>query len=248
MSSFSLTETWKTIARTAARPDARRTKIVCTLGPATSEPETIFELAAAGMDVARLNFSHGTHEEHLARLQAVRAAQEELGRPLAVLADLCGPKIRIAGLREPVHVEAGDLLVLSDPDRVAPGEIGVTFEGLAEVVAPGHEVLIDDGRIRCRAESSDGMRLLCRVEIGGTISPAKGVNLPSTSLPIPALTPKDEVDLDFILAEDIDFIALSFVRSPDDVLELRRRVVESESTARIGAKIEKAEVGGDRDA
>ena len=175
MSSFSLTETWKTIAPTVVRPAVRRTKIVCTLGPATTDPETIYELAAAGMDVARLNFSHGTHDEHLDRLAAVRIAQDRLGRPLAVLADLCGPKIRVTGLREPMQVAAGDPLVLTAPERAQAGELGVSFAALlAEVVAPGDEVLIDDGRIRARAEGSDGTRLLCRVEVGGTIAPSQG--------------------------------------------------------------------------
>jgi pyruvate kinase len=241
MSSFSLTHTWKTIPRAAAPSQVRRTKIVCTLGPATSDPQTIFELAAAGMDVARLNFSHGSHEEHLARLRAVRDAQERLGRPIAVLGDLCGPKIRVAGLVQPLHVAVGDLLVLTEPEEAVAGEIGVTFPGLAEVVAPGHEVLIDDGRVRARAEASDGTRLFCRVEIGGTVAAAKGVNLPATSLPIPALTAKDETDLEFALAAEVDYVALSFVRSADDLAELRRRVDEAGSTARIIAKIEKAE-------
>jgi pyruvate kinase len=248
MSSFSLTETWKTIARTRPELALRRTKIVCTLGPATSEPEMIFELAAAGMDVARLNFSHGTHDEHFARLRAVRAAQERLGRPIAVLADLCGPKIRLAGLLDQRHVATGDILVLTEPDLVRPGEVGVTFPGLAEAVAPGDEVLIDDGRIRCRAEASDGARLRCRVEIGGILAPSKGVNLPSTSLSIPALTPKDELDLEFVFAEDVDFVALSFVRSADDVLELRHRLNKVGSAARIVAKIEKAEAVANLDA
>jgi pyruvate kinase len=247
MSSFSLTETRKTIA-SVTRPDARRTKIVCTLGPATSEPDAILELASAGMDVARLNFSHGTHEEHLARLLAVRAAQERLGRPIAVMADLCGPKIRVAGLREPVEVVDGALLVLAEPERAAPGEIGVTLAGLSEMVAPGHEVLIDDGRIRARVEACDGPRLLCRVEIGGTIAPSKGVNLPSSRLPISALTAKDQVDLEFVLGEDVDFVALSFVRAAGDVLELRRRIADAGSAARVVAKIEKAEAVADLDA
>ena len=242
MSSFSLTETWKTIAPSAARPAVRRTKIVCTLGPATTDPETIFELAAAGMDVARLNFSHGSHDEHFERLAAVRIAQERVERPIAVLADLCGPKIRVAGLREPVDVAAGDVLVLTDPELAEPGELGVSFAALlAEVVAPGDEVLIDDGRIRARAEASDGTRLLCRVEVGGTIKPSKGVNLPSSLLPIPALTEKDRVDLEFALAAGVDYIGLSFVRTADDVAELRSLIEAAGSSARIVAKIEKAE-------
>ena len=249
MTSFSLTETWKTIAPTEVRPIVRRTKIVCTLGPATTDSETIFELAAAGMDVARLNFSHGSHDEHLDRLRSVRAAQERVGRPIAVLADLCGPKIRVAGLREPVTVAVGDALVLTDPEHAQAGELGVTFAALlAEAVAPGDEVLIDDGRIRARAEGSDGMRLLCRVEVGGTIAPSKGVNLPSTSLPIPALTEKDRADLEFALAAGADYVALSFVRTADDIAELRDLIDAAGSPARIVAKIEKAEAVANLDA
>ena len=248
MSSFSLTETWKTIAQTVPQPAVRRTKIVCTLGPATSDPETIYELAELGMDVARLNFSHGTHDEHLARLEAVRAAQDRLERPIAVLADLCGPKIRVAGIVEPVRVATGELLVLTEPDAAGPGAIGITFPGLAAIVEPGQEVLIDDGRIRLRVESSDGMRLICRVEVGGVIGPAKGVNLPATSLPIPALTAKDEVDLEFALAVGADYVALSFVRTADDVLELRRRIDRAGSPALIVSKIEKAEAVANLDA
>ena len=249
MSSFSLTETWKTIAPAGARPTIRRTKIVCTLGPATTEPETIFELAAAGMDVARLNFSHGSHDDHLGRLRSVRAAQERLERPIAVLADLCGPKIRVAGLREPMAVGAGDVLILTDPEQAQAGELGVTFAALlTRVVAPGDEVLIDDGRIRARAEGSDGARLICRVEVGGTIAPSKGVNLPSSSLPIPALTEKDKADLEFALAAGADFVALSFVRTAGDIEELRRLIEDAGSAARIVAKIEKAEAIANLDA
>ena len=194
------------------------------------------------MDVARLNFSHGTHDEHLERLAAVRVAQDRLNRPIAVLADLCGPKIRVTGLREPMHVVAGDTLVLTAPERAQPGELGVSFPALlAEVVAPGDEVLIDDGRIRARAEGSDGTRLLCRIEVGGTIGPSKGVNLPSSSLPIPALTEKDRVDLQFALAAGADYVGLSFVRTADDVAELRSLIEAAGSSARIVAKIEKAE-------
>ena len=250
MSSFTLTETWKTIVPSpVAEPSPRRTKIVCTLGPATNDAETVFALACAGMDVARLNFSHGTHDEQLERTAFVRIAEARLGRPIAVLADLCGPKLRIAGLPEPIEVAAGDELVLSDPDCLREGEIGVSFSGLlAAAVAPGHEVLIDDGRIRARAVSSDGVRLRCRVETGGPIKPSKGVNLPSTSLPIPALTEKDRVDLDFALAAGADYVALSFVRTAEDVAELRALIDEAGSPARIVAKIEKSEAVENLDA
>src|SRR4051812_3264332 len=248
MSSVSLTETWKTIEPPAARLEIRRTKIVCTLGPASTDPETIFELAAAGMDVARLNFSHGTHEEHLARLASVRAAQERVGRPIAVLADLCGPKIRIAGLDDDVRVAPGDTLVLADAATARPGELGVTFPGFARAVEAGQDVLIDDGKIRARVVETDGRRAVCVVEAGGTIKPSKGVNLPSTSLPIAALTPKDELDLELALGVDVDYVALSFVRSAADVLELRARIEAAGSDARIVAKIEKAEAVANIDA
>ena len=141
-----------------------------------------------------------------------------------------------------MHVAAGDVLVLTAPERAQAGELGVTFAALlAEVVAPGDEVLIDDGRIRARAEGSDGTRLVCRVEIGGTIKPSKGVNLPSSTLPIPALTEKDRVDLEFALAAGADYVALSFVRTAGDVAELRSLIDAAGSPARIVAKIEKAE-------
>jgi len=248
MPTFSLTESWRAIAPTAPKREVRRTKIVCTLGPATTDPESIVGLAQAGMDVARLNFSHGTHEQHLSRLEAVRAAEARTGRPIAVLADLCGPKIRVTGLDEPVLLRAGETLVLAEAGEARDGEIAVTVPGLARVVRPGQDVLIDDGRIRAVAERSEGHRLFCRVEVGGTVLPSKGVNLPATELGIPALTAKDELDLAFALEHGVEFVALSFVRSADDVLDLRRRIADAGSTARIVAKIEKAEAMANLDA
>jgi len=223
----------------AAAP--RRTKIVCTIGPATSDPDMVERLAWAGMDAARLNFSHGTHDEHLARLMAVRRAQELIGRPLAVIADLQGPKIRVGVIPEPRTVNAGDLLMLSAPAEGAPGDLEVTFPGLSRVVAPGREILIDDGLVRVRVEAVEGARVRCRVEVGGVISSGKGVNLPGTSLPIPSLTAKDVEDLDFALAHGADYVALSFVRTADDVLDLSERIRAAGSPARVVAKIEKGE-------
>jgi len=249
MSNFSLTESWKTIVPETPRRSVRRTKIVCTLGPATTDPETIFELARAGMDVARLNFSHGSHDEQLQRLDAVRTAEGRLGRPIAVLADLCGPKLRVAELREPLRVAAGDELVLTNPQRARSGELGVTFAALlATSVARDDEVLIDDGRIRARVERSDAGRITCVVETGGVIAPSKGVNLPSTTLPIPALTEKDLSDLELALRVGVDYVALSFVRTAEDVSELRAVIDEAGSAARIIAKIEKAEAVANLDA
>ncbi len=235
---FSLTGAWERVDTRIAAPEPRRTKIVCTLGPA-SEDGGVEQLARAGMDAARLNFSHGTHDDHLGQLRAVRRAQKAVGRPIAVIADLCGPKIRIEGLREPLWVESGELLTLAA--NATDGHVGVTFADLHRAVEPGSPILINDGKIRARVRAIENERVSCRVEIGGVISAGKGVNLPGAVLPIPALTAKDLVDLEFALAHGVDYVALSFVQSADDVLELRDRIQTAGSSARIIAKIEKAE-------
>ena len=222
-------------------PRPRRTKIVCTIGPASSDPETIEQLAWSGMDAARLNFSHGDQEMHRETLASVRRAQALIGRPLAVIADLQGPKIRIGRIGEPRSVNPGDTLVLTAPGEGAPGDLDVTFAGIADTVAPGREVLINDGMVRTRVASVEGARVITRVEVGGLISSGKGLNLPGTYLPIPSLTEKDESDLDFALGIGADYIALSFVRTAADVEHLRERIDAAGSHARIVAKIEKAE-------
>jgi pyruvate kinase len=219
----------------------RRTKIVCTIGPVSSDPEFIEQLAWAGMDAARLNFSHGSRDDHLAVIHGVRRAQEVIGRPLAVIADLQGPKIRIGSLPEPRMVNTGDVVVLSGAGDGAQGDLEVTFPGLAEVVQPGTELLIDDGRVRVRVEHVQDGRVECRVEAGGLISSGKGVNLPGTPLPIPSMTEKDLADLDFALGNGVDYVALSFVRAAADVVDLRDRIATARSSARVMAKIEKAE-------
>jgi pyruvate kinase len=235
---FSLTGAWQRVGTKTTVQQHRRTKIVCTLGPA-SEDGGVYELARAGMDAARLNFSHGSHDDHLDQLRAVRQAQEAVGRPLAVIADLCGPKIRVDRLREPRSVETGELLTLAA--NATNGDLGVTFADLHRAVEPGSAILIDDGRVRARVVEVDGERVACCVESGGLISSGKGVNLPGATLPIPALTAKDLADLEFALAHGVDYVALSFVQSAEDVLELRERIEGAGSKARIIAKIEKAE-------
>ena len=227
------------VAVTGPRP--RRTKIVCTIGPASSDPDMIEQLAWAGMDAARLNFSHGDHEMHRNSLAAVRRAQALIGRPLAVIADLQGPKIRIGRIRQPRSVNPGDMLVLTAPGQGAPGDLDVTYAGIADAVSPGREILINDGMVRARVVSVDGGRVQTRVEVGGLISSGKGVNLPGTYLPIPSLTAKDEADLEFALGIGADYVALSFVRRAEDVDDLRLRIAAAGSSARIVSKIEKAE-------
>jgi pyruvate kinase len=223
-----------------SEPAPRRTKIVCTIGPATAGPEMVEQLAWSGMDAARLNFSHGDHETHLAALQAVRRAQELIGRPLAIIADLQGPKLRIAADAEPRSVMPGDTLVFAG-DGTKPGEVGVTFDRLAEVAFPGQELLIADGAVRVRVTDVRGGRVETRVEVGGLVSAGKGVNLPGIQLPIPSMTEKDEADLEFALEHGADYVALSFVRTADDVAGLRERIDAAGARARVIAKIEKAE-------
>jgi len=221
-------------------PAPRRTKIVCTIGPATAGPEMVEQLAWSGMDAARLNFSHGDHETHLAAIQAVRRAQELIGRPLAIIADLQGPKLRIAADAEPRSVMPGDTLVFAG-DGTKPGEVGVTFDRLAEVAFPGQELLIADGAVRVRVTDVRGGRVETRVEVGGLVSAGKGMNLPGIQLPIPSMTQKDEADLEFALEHGADYVALSFVRTADDVAGLRERIDAAGARARVIAKIEKAE-------
>jgi len=215
----------------------RRTKIVATLGPASAG--RVEELVAAGIDVARLNLSHGTHAEHAKWAYAVRKTRTSIGHPLALIADLQGPKLRIGELAKPISLDKGTEVVVGHDGRdvdlpIAPAVVG-------QVLQPGHDVLIDDGHVRLRVERVEGGRAVCVVAVGGIVETHKGVNLPGVSLPIPSLTEKDLDDLDFALELGVDFVALSFVRSPDDVRDLRRRIEDAGSKARVIAKIEKAE-------
>ena len=219
----------------------RRTKIVCTIGPASSSAEMIDRLVTAGMDAARLNFSHGTHEDHALRARLVREAQERSGRPLALIADLQGPKLRIGGLPVPVELSPGQSIFVAGEGAQEPGDLAVSPPILGEVLQAGHDILIDDGSVRLRVERVDGGRALCSVVVGGTVTSSKGVNLPGVPLPIPSLTEKDLRDLEFALALGVDYVALSFVRSAGDIRQLRERVHAVGSPALIIAKIEKAE-------
>jgi pyruvate kinase len=219
----------------------RRTKIVATIGPASTDPDTLRALVAAGMDGARLNFSHGNHSDHAERMELVRAVQDEVGRPLAVIADLQGPKFRVAALPAPIRLEKGDEVTLVGSETALDGCIAVSPAVIGDVLHAGHDVLIDDGLIRLRVEEMSGGRARCAVIVGGMISSNKGVNLPGVPVPIPSLTRKDVIDLEFALGIGADFVALSFVRSAADVRDLRKLIDDAGSTARVIAKIEKAE-------
>ena len=226
----------------------RRTKIVATIGPASDSPEAIAALVAAGMDGARVNFSHGTRAEHAARIGHVRTAQEAAGHPLAVIADLQGPKLRVGDLAAPVVLAAGGEITIAAAVAARPADLPVSPAVIGEVLRPGNDVLIDDGRIRLRVEEVEAGRARCRVIVGGTVLAHKGVNLPGVSLPIPSLTEKDIADLGFALEQGVDFVAMSFVRSAADVRALRALVDAAGSTARVIAKIEKPEAVADLDA
>ena len=224
-----------------ASAPSRRTKIVATLGPASASSERLRELAAAGMDAARLNLSHGTHEEHAERASAVRAISEEVGRPLALIADLQGPKLRIGDLPEPVILHRGDEIAVVGERTTTNGDLPVLPAVIGDVLQPGHDVLIDDGLVRLRVDRIEKGRACCSVVVGGRISSHKGVNLPGVPIPIPSLTRKDIDDLEFALELGVDFVALSFVRSAADVHDLKKLIEEHGSKAHVIAKIEKAE-------
>jgi pyruvate kinase len=222
----------------------RRTKIVATLGPATSGPDAVAALARVGMDAARLNFSHGTHDQHAAAAKAVRAAQSEVGRPLALIADLQGPKLRVGDLETPLRLDpGGEIVVVGEEGRNGwgDGELPVSPAVIGEVLQPGQNVLIDDGHVRLQVERVDRGRATCAVLTGGIVTSHKGVNVPGVPVPIPSLTRKDIDDLELALELGVDYVALSFVRSAADVRDLRDLIEHGGSRARVIAKIEKAE-------
>jgi pyruvate kinase len=218
----------------------RRTKIVATIGPASSVPE-ILEPLMQVIDGARLNFSHGTLEDHAGRADAIRAVQNETGRPVALIADLQGPKLRIGELSEPRYLMRGDEVTIAGEDTAQDGDLPIAPAVLGSVLQPGFDVLIDDGAVRLRVGKVERGRAVCEVITPGTVSSNKGVNLPGIPLPIPSLTKKDIDDLKFALELGCDFVALSFVRTASDVQALKTLIEAAGSTAHVIAKIEKAE-------
>src|SRR6266542_4890381 len=219
----------------------RRTKIVATIGPASDSVEMLHALVAAGVDGMRLNFSHGTHEDHAQRAELIRRVQVEVGRPLSIIADLQGPKLRVGELPAPIELVPGDDVTLIGGEQAVDGALPVSPAVIGDVLRPGHHVLIDDGLIRLKVNEVEHGRVRCAVLVGGPVSAHKGVNLPGVPLPIPSLTRKDIDDLDFALDLGVDYVALSFVRSAADVRDLRKLIDEAGATALVIAKIEKRE-------
>jgi pyruvate kinase len=222
---------------------SRRAKIVCTLGPASSSQDRITALISAGLDVARLNLSHGTHDDHLAAYQRVRAGSDATGRSVGVLADLQGPKIRLGSFAGgPFRLAAGDEFSITTDD--VPGterEASTTYQGLADDVKPGDRILIDDGNVQLDVLSVSGRTVRTRVVVGGKISDHKGINLPGVSVSAPALTSKDEIDLRWALETGVDMVAMSFVRSPEDAVVARKIMNDLGRHVPLIAKIEKPE-------
>jgi len=219
----------------------RRAKIVSTLGPATSEYETVKEIIEAGVDVARLNLSHGDYSVHEANYENVRRAAEELGKPVAILVDLQGPKIRLAKFADGPHeLAVGDVFTITTEDVPGTKEIcGTTFKGLPQDVKPGDPLLIDDGRVRLRVLDTDGVRVRTEVVVAGTVSNNKGINLPGVAVNVPALSEKDEADLRWAIRQGADLIALSFVRNAADVDRAHEIMDEEGKRLPVIAKVEK---------
>jgi pyruvate kinase len=213
-----------------------RTKIVCTLGPASATEEGITGLIEAGMNVARLNFSHGTHAQHTETIATLRSTSASLGTPIAILGDLQGPRIRVGDIPGSVYVEPGEDLVLVHEGLEQEGEIPITYDRLAEDVHVGDRILIDDGLIELMAMEVTAPRVKARVLHGGPINPHKGLNLPGVQVSAPSITEKDIADIHFAIEQDLDYLALSFVRRARDIEELRAMLPKG---LLIVAKIEK---------
>ncbi len=220
----------------------RRAKIVCTIGPACDSEEMIRELMLTGMDVARLNFSHGTHAEHAGRIERLRSAAHHLNRTVCILQDLQGPKIRTGRLKdgEAVLLETGSVLTITSRKVAGTSKlISTDFSGLARDVEPGSRVLLSDGRIELRVRAVHGDDVECEVVNGGRLGEQQGINLPGAAVAIPSLTEKDKLDLEFGLKHGVDVLALSFVRSADDIREAKILMRKFGKSVPIIAKLEK---------
>ncbi len=221
----------------------RRTKIVCTIGPASEQPEILKKLILAGMNVARLNFSHGSHEEHEVRIDRIRECAKELGRNIAIMLDTKGPEIRTGILKDgQVNLQNGDLFTFTPEEIEGTQErVSITYDQLAKDVQVGTTILIDDGLIELKVEEIKGQDVTCRIMDGGLLKNRKGVNLPKVLVNLPSITEKDISDIAFGVRKKVDFIAASFVRKASDVLQIRQLLEENGANISIIAKIENEE-------
>jgi len=224
----------------------KRTKIVCTIGPASERPDILRQLAEAGMNVARLNFSHGTKEEHGRRIRDIRRIERDMGTPIAILQDLPGPKLRIGSMAEAVSVSSGQPFVFTTRDVPGSAEdVNLPYPELVQQAQPGQQIFVDDGQLEFRVESATGTDITTRVVVGGPLGAHKGVNMPGARISLPSVTDKDIEDLEFGLANDVDWVAASFVRSARDLEPVRAMIKNSGKPARLIAKIEKSEAVDD---
>lgn len=228
----------------------KRTKIICTIGPASNTTEKLVALTEAGMNVCRLNFSHGTHEEHAQVIKRIREVRKKTGEPLAILQDLQGPKIRVGELpKEGVTLEQGKEIIFTTGKAIIPTKLPVTYAQLHQDAKPGQTILLDDGLLMVTVKEVKGKDVVCDVIHGGLLTSHKGMNLPETKTSISAVSDKDREDLRFGVEQGVDWVALSFVRSAQDLHELRNMIAEDEKALglkpeapiRIIAKIEKPE-------
>jgi pyruvate kinase len=225
-----------------AHPNRRKAKIVCTIGPASNSEVVLRDMMRFGLDVARLNFSHGTHEEHARLIDRIRRVAQKEGRSVCILQDLQGPKIRTGRLKghHPVKLKAGEPVTITTRDVEGTAELlSTTFSGLPQEVGPGSRILLSDGRIELEVRAVRGQEIECVIVTGGTLAEHQGINLPGAALSIPALTEKDRKDLEFGVKHGVDLVALSFVRSASDVRTARGIIAARNSDIPVFAKLEK---------
>ena len=221
----------------------KRAKIIATLGPASDSPEIIEKLIQTGVDVVRLNFSHGTHEEHARTIQIVRDLSKKLNRPIGILQDLQGPKIRVGEIKDDqVMLQDGQEITITTEPLIGTKEIiSTTYKHLPKDVSAGDRILLDDGLLELRVKKTADEKVFCDVIHGGPLGSHKGINLPGVKLSTPSLTEKDKIDLKFGIEQKVDFVALSFVRSPLDVAGLKKLIEEEGADIPVVAKLEKPE-------
>lgn len=220
----------------------RRAKIVSTLGPASSPEPVLEQLITSGVDVFRLNFSHGTRDEHTEIVGRIRSIADRMKRSVAILQDLQGPKIRVGTLEEPVALQEGSKITVTTQETSGTAErVSTTYEGLPQDVRPTDRVLLDDGNIELMVREVYGFDVVCEVVVGGILKSNKGINLPGVRVSAPSLTAKDREDLDLGIELDVDYIALSFVREPDDVREVQHIIAQAGKEIPVIAKLERSE-------
>ena len=223
----------------------KKTKIICTMGPNSNDRDLVMELAKSGMDLARFNFSHGDYEEHSQRVKLVKSVREELDKPIALILDTKGPEIRTGVLKDgkKVILQEGAEFTLTSEDIVGDEhKVSITYSGLTEDVMPGRKILIDDGLIELEVVRITENDIICKVINGGELGEKKGINVPNVPVRLPAITEKDREDIKFGVSQGIDFIAASFVRNAECIIEIRSWLRECNAPyIPIIAKIENAE-------